>query len=356
MLKRYRDLLAAFEISTDFGNMEPEEVIGNIRTAVQKLKIEFEKQKTYKDLLHQEKNTVEQLEMATTRLRETRTALERFLDSVNAPDPATCRQWIEDAVKRRELEQTISEKEAVLMTMQGIQDRTQIRSLFKSIDWDARKAELDHLQGTLNELDQEIMRINEKIGADEQKKNDFEKKADLAVLRQEEAASVAKLESAFQEWMEWEIAGQLVDRARERFEKERQPEILKQASAYFSILTNGAWNGIRIRLGEKLMEAVRSNGDSVPILNLSSGTAEPFYLALRLALISDFAGSPLGAPPVLMDDILVNFDDSRARNAANALVAAGKDTQIILLTCHSRTLEEFNKHDQVRIVKLGANG
>ena len=45
---------------------------------------------------------------------------------------------------------------------------------------------------------------------------------------------------------------------------------------------------------------------------LSRGTGEQLYLALRFGLIEEFAGQaePL---PVVMDDILVNFDVERAR-------------------------------------------
>ena len=47
---------------------------------------------------------------------------------------------------------------------------------------------------------------------------------------------------------------------------------------------------------------------------LSRGTAEQLYLALRFGLIEEFArhAEPL---PVVMDDILVNFDEARTERA-----------------------------------------
>ncbi|MEA1933838.1 MAG: hypothetical protein U9N60_05340, partial [Thermodesulfobacteriota bacterium] len=89
----------------------------------------------------------------------------------------------------------------------------------------------------------------------------------------------------------------------------------------------------------------------LPLLHLSRGTVEPLYLALRLALIADYSRSPGGAPPVLMDDILVNFDDKRSHYAAEAINRLGQDTQVLLLTCHERTIECFSKSN-VHVIRL----
>jgi uncharacterized protein YhaN len=66
---------------------------------------------------------------------------------------------------------------------------------------------------------------------------------------------------------------------------------------------------------------------------LSRGTKEQVYLALRLAAIEQTATDhePL---PVIIDEVLVNFDPERSRRAAQAFAEVSARTQVIVFTCH----------------------
>jgi len=43
--------------------------------------------------------------------------------------------------------------------------------------------------------------------------------------------------------------------------------------------------------------------------------------------------------PVIMDDILVNFDPDRAAAACRALLELSTDQQVLLFTCHPTTVD-----------------
>ena len=67
---------------------------------------------------------------------------------------------------------------------------------------------------------------------------------------------------------------------------------------------------------------------------LSEGTRDQLYLALRLVAVEDHVQN---APPLpfVADDILQTFDDvTRARAALEALVGLSQHVQVILLTHH----------------------
>ena len=64
----------------------------------------------------------------------------------------------------------------------------------------------------------------------------------------------------------------------------------------------------------------------------SEGTADQLYLALRLAV----AGELTPDAPLVLDDALVRFDDTRLGYAMALLKAAAADKQVILFTCQSR--------------------
>ena len=70
---------------------------------------------------------------------------------------------------------------------------------------------------------------------------------------------------------------------------------------------------------------------------LSEGTRDQLYLALRLVAVEDHVQH---APPLpfVADDILQTFDDTRARAALEALVGLSQHVQVILLTHHPHLL------------------
>jgi uncharacterized protein YhaN len=64
----------------------------------------------------------------------------------------------------------------------------------------------------------------------------------------------------------------------------------------------------------------------------SDGTIDQLYLALRLAVVREL--SP--AAPMILDDALVRFDDTRLKAALNILSDEAENRQILLFTCQER--------------------
>jgi hypothetical protein len=84
-----------------------------------------------------------------------------------------------------------------------------------------------------------------------------------------------------------------------------------------------------------------ATGESLPLDVLSSGTREAVFLSLRLALVADFSRRGI-VLPLILDDVLVNFDRLRARNAAHVLLDfADRGHQVLMFTCHEHIVELF---------------
>jgi uncharacterized protein YhaN len=128
-----------------------------------------------------------------------------------------------------------------------------------------------------------------------------------------------------------------------RFQEERQPELLRNVADLMQRITQGEHVAIHRSLG--------SNNDKHQLLvenrhgqlrtadQLSMGTRAQLYLAIRLAFVADYCrrNEPL---PVVMDDVLVHFDDDRARRTLEVLAEfSAEHAQVLLLTCHRRTVE-----------------
>ena len=88
-------------------------------------------------------------------------------------------------------------------------------------------------------------------------------------------------------------------------------------------------------------------GEPVSPENLSRGAREQAYLALRLAYIANHAAhaAPL---PIIMDEVLVNFDPRRAERTARAFVeltGGGQNEahQLFYFTCQPHMAELLRK-------------
>ena len=75
---------------------------------------------------------------------------------------------------------------------------------------------------------------------------------------------------------------------------------------------------------------------------MSDGTRDQLYLALRLATIEQQLerAEPL---PLIVDDLLINFDDRRAAAGFKALAEIAETTQVIFFTHHRHLVELAQK-------------
>ena len=160
------------------------------------------------------------------------------------------------------------------------------------------------------------------------------KQLDLAVVEK-------RLVDAIDRWQVLATASSVLDMIRTTYERQRQPETLQEASGYLDRLTQGRYCRVWTPLGEHALKVDDAEGNPLPVEVLSRGTREQLFLSLRLALVSAYArrGATL---PLILDDVLVNFDADRAKAAAAVLrdfAAAGH--QLLVFTCHEHILKLF---------------
>ena len=84
---------------------------------------------------------------------------------------------------------------------------------------------------------------------------------------------------------------------------------------------------------------------------LSRGTREQLYLALRFGLIREF-GEHAERLPVVVDEALVNFDPERAHLAAESFAQLADTNQVLVFTCHPSTAEMFADAAGAQVVDI----
>lgn len=185
---------------------------------------------------------------------------------------------------------------------------------------------------------------------------EIEEDRTLTSLRFDREQILHALQDTTERWAATRLADKVVDRLRHRIEQDRQPQMLQQASSLLSQLTCGKYSRIWTRLGEKALLVDDDQGQSLRVEHLSSGTREQVFLAVRLAMIRDFArkGTEL---PMVLDDVTVNFDQSRTEAAAQTLMDVAKQgQQILVLTCHLHFAQIFQQqgHEPIWLPALRA--
>lgn len=110
------------------------------------------------------------------------------------------------------------------------------------------------------------------------------------------------------------------------------PELGKLAAEYMSAVTGGRY--LDVLINRDFSARTRTSGDSIARDSeyLSAGTLDLMYLAVRLAVCR--LALPEGENcPLIIDDALVNLDETRLEQAMELLKQIARERQVILFTC-----------------------
>jgi uncharacterized protein YhaN len=164
----------------------------------------------------------------------------------------------------------------------------------------------------------------------------LEESSDVMDFELAKSSLEQELSEVVDEWRRLRLAGSLIEAALERFEAQHQPGVLSEASRLFAAVTDGRYPRIVQSEGRTGFSVVTAEGTHRGPEELSQGTTEQLYLCIRLGLVAELARGGRSLP-VVMDDVLVNFDDERAAAMAGVLRDFARDHQVLFFTCSSWT-------------------
>ena len=177
----------------------------------------------------------------------------------------------------------------------------------------------------------------------------------LSVAQLELGCIERRIESLARRWQTLGMASCLLEDVCSTVERERQPETLREASSFLSQLTDGKYKRIWTPLGTNQLKIDDGHKKSLPLDVLSRGTREAVFIALRLSLAAAYSRRGVMLPLVL-DDVLVNFDRDRAIHAARTLKTfAELGHQVMMFTCHEHIVDIFHDID-VEVRMMPAQG
>lgn len=128
------------------------------------------------------------------------------------------------------------------------------------------------------------------------------------------------------------IALETLADARAELQRRFAPRISKRAQALLSSLTGGRYHSLSMGEDFSLQAGAGEESTLRDCLWRSDGTMDQLYLALRLAVAEELTPEA----PLILDDALVRFDDTRMAAAVKILKEMAEGKQVILFTCQER--------------------
>ena len=201
--------------------------------------------------------------------------------------------------------------------------------------------QIQQLSRQAESLEQEKSELHETVGQERTILEGMNGSADAADAACEAQQLLAEMEADVEQYVRTRLASVVLRSAVERYRERHQGPLLRTASELFAELTLGSFSGLKPLYndqGQAVLTGVRPDGQEVPVTAMSDGTADQLYLALRLASLREYFEThpPI---PLILDDILINFDNGRSAAALDVLARWSQQTQVIFFTHHQHLLD-----------------
>ena len=185
------------------------------------------------------------------------------------------------------------------------------------------------------DTEKKLAEVAEKRGSIVERLSQMAKSEEYSRLLQEKQNRKTELDTKTDEWLTLLYAQYMLGEAQAYYERVRQPLVIRQAGEYLHLMTQGRYT-LQASFDGRQLYTVDGTGRRIPEKQWSSGTGDQVYLAIRISLAMAFS-KQIEPMPLILDDILVRFDEQRQKEALRFLADLGKTEQIFLFTCSKET-------------------
>jgi uncharacterized protein YhaN len=239
-----------------------------------------------------------------------------------------------------EAQAKLAEARQHILSQGGGRTEAELDAMAAAGDAAAERARIDTLAARQAELGPlvEAASAEARSAADDRDRAGTGDDAPAAAARRE--AALAALARHAGEALVQHAAASLLRAGLEAGRDEAGLRSVGRIGAAFRRLTCGAHAGVAVQDDgtDRVLVALEADGTSCKQVDeLSEGTSDQLFLALRLVALEDYvaANPPL---PFIADDVLQTFDDARALAALRALLDLSARVQVIVLTHHPHVL------------------
>lgn len=300
------------------------------------------------------------LEEATVRRRSAENELERLMQDANCSTMEALAVAEERSAMAGALRNDLAAVDEQI-TMIAAASPDEVAAQVEGLDVDLLAALLEQLEQQKAELAQHHREAAEEVGEKRTRLAAIRGGDDAAELHAEAESIRAEIRTQAEQYAKLRLAGSILRRQIDEFRERSHGPLLARAGHYFSRLTCGSCVGLTTgfddRKGDLILLGRRKNGSEITVGQMSTGTRDQLYLALRLATLEQQTerGDPL---PLIVDDLFEGYDDSRASAGFEALAEIAGNTQVIFFTHHRHLVEiaQQTLSSECSVQELGVAG
>lgn len=292
-------------------------------------------------MIKKERETIKNIEGERVRINKGKDAI---LKKAEADDETGLYKIFEEQEKADSLERELKSAESGIKSICGHDNFDDTVKFLSGTGPEEISLKLDEYNTRLQECESRYSSVTTIIGSMAQQIDDLLKPDEMYDLQNQVEALKTRLREETCEWLATKMAIEILTEAKQKYEEEKQPAVITSSGDYFRKITDSGYIGLKVSLGDKHVSLQDKSGVSKTVSELSRGTREQLLLALRMGLISEYEknAEPL---PVVLDDVMVNFDPERAQNTARALYNFAGSRQVLIFTCHPSTIDLFRSYE-----------
>lgn len=272
-------------------------------------------------------------------IKESKSILEELKNNAGCNTIQELEEAEELSARARQLDQEIEalKQEMLEKLPASITTLEELFAEMQTADFNEIEVEIMDLEGKIQELENKISDYTKAYGA---KEHQYKKMLQDTSVRAAECAQEAEnilsqIQNKSEEYIKYYLAYKVLSKSIQLYNEKNQAFIVKRAGELFAELTLGSFSGISIvhEHSQQIMVGVRPSGEEIKLEAMSDGTLDQLYLALRLANIEQYLLNNK-ALPLIMDDLLINFDEQRSAAILRVLKNIARQTQVIFFTHH----------------------
>ncbi|MCA9263432.1 MAG: AAA family ATPase [Planctomycetales bacterium] len=270
-------------------------------------------------------------------------ALQEMRTAMGASDDESFWQFAEVGAHRKRLQDLADKLSGEIAAYRGNEDPATFTAELRTTDQDELAAELIDNERLIQELEVTHGDSHQQLGVARQAVERLCDTDDTLRLQMELESKRAELATAIERWAPLVIAESLLERSIDRFEQQHQSEIVTGTRHFLATMTGDRYTDIKAHWSTDELPRIYDQHEGTWKIpgQLSRGTREQLYLAIRLAYIRHYCQNTESLP-LVMDDVTVNFDQTRLRHTLSALLELSQDIQVLFLTCRHNTLEQLH--------------
>ncbi len=298
----------------------------------------------YRRLLKERKSRRSEADEHQRRVDQFQQQIAALLQQAHATDRPDLEHKLQQFQRRQQIETSLMQAnrdlEALTQTEPELALVEEVLMRFRPAD---NGENIKKLTRDGNDLEKQLQELFEQLGTIKQELKTLSTDRAGSRIRYDQAQAQEALQEAWSHWYSSATAAETVDLVGAMFEQSHQPEMLAAAMPFVEQLTCRKYRRLWTQLGRRQLFVDDDSGTPRPAQQLSGGTREQLFLAIRLAMVKAFARGGIELPMVL-DDVTVNFDVERSEAAVETLrefVREGQ--QVLVLTSHLHYAQMFQQ-------------